>query len=345
MFKKRIQTEAVALPPATIYDQVSWGLMGLFLVAILLLHLLPALLGGLLVCELVRRLVPFLPGKLSHGGARSLAVFIIALSVTSILITLFVSAFVFFNSESGNISLLFEKLAEIIDNSRGNLPDWVWQYIPTTAEELRASATLWLKEHSHALQTAGKNFGMGFLHVIVGFIIGSLLSLHNGETREWGPLATSLFERAKRLSMAFSQIVFAQIRISALNTGITSIYLIFILPAFGIDLPLVKTMIALTFFVGLIPVLGNLISNSIIFLVSLSHSVVIALISLGYLIVIHKLEYFINARIIGGRISAQAWELLMSMLIMESAFGIPGVIAAPIIYAYLKKELSDRGLV
>jgi hypothetical protein len=30
---------------------------------------------------------------------------------------------------------------------------------------------------------------------------------------------------------------------------------------------------------------------------------------------------------------------------METAFGIPGLIAAPIYYAYLKNELADRGLV
>ena len=30
---------------------------------------------------------------------------------------------------------------------------------------------------------------------------------------------------------------------------------------------------------------------------------------------------------------------------MESAFGIAGLIAAPIYYAYLKDELSARGLV
>ena len=59
---------------------------------------------------------------------------------------------------------------------------------------------------------------------------------------------------------------------------------------------------------------------------------------------IHKLEYFLNARIIGSHIQAKAWELLLSMLILESAFGIPGLVAAPIYYAYLKAELSEKGL-
>ena len=30
---------------------------------------------------------------------------------------------------------------------------------------------------------------------------------------------------------------------------------------------------------------------------------------------------------------------------METLFGLPGVVAAPVYYAYLKKELGDQGLV
>jgi predicted PurR-regulated permease PerM len=53
----------------------------------------------------------------------------------------------------------------------------------------------------------------------------------------------------------------------------------------------------------------------------------------------------LNARIIGGQIEARAWELLLAMLAMEAAFGLPGVIAAPIFYAYLKRELVYLRLV
>jgi predicted PurR-regulated permease PerM len=45
------------------------------------------------------------------------------------------------------------------------------------------------------------------------------------------------------------------------------------------------------------------------------------------------------------QINARAWELLGAMLVMEALFGIPGVIAAPVFYAYLKTELSTAGLV
>jgi predicted PurR-regulated permease PerM len=140
-------------------------------------------------------------------------------------------------------------------------------------------------------------------------------------------------------------VVFAQVWISGINATLTAFYLAVALPMLGIHLPFTKTLIVLTFVIGLIPILGNLISNTVIFVVSLSHSLGVAFAALAYLIVIHKLEYFLNARIIGGHIQSKAWELLLSMLILESAFGVAGVIAAPIYYAYLKREFRQKGLV
>jgi predicted PurR-regulated permease PerM len=177
-------------------------------------------------------------------------------------------------------------------------------------------------------------------------VVGSIVSLREVSAIDTHrPLAQALAERCQRLAEAFRRIVFAQVRISALNTGFTVLYLAVVLPLFGVSLPLTKTMIVVTFIAGLLPVVGNLISNSVIFVVSLAHSPTIALTSLAYLVVIHKLEYFLNARIVGSQISARAWELLTAMLVMESAFGLAGLVAAPICYAWLKDELRQRGLI
>jgi predicted PurR-regulated permease PerM len=159
------------------------------------------------------------------------------------------------------------------------------------------------------------------------------------------PLARELVERAARLGDAFRRVVFAQVQISLINTVLTGIYLAVILPILGVNLPFKKTLIVVTFITGLLPVVGNLISNVVIVVVSLSYSLNVAIGSLLFLVVIHKLEYFLNARIVGRRIECRAWELLLAMLAMEAAFGISGVIAAPIYYAYLKDELAERGLV
>ena len=103
-----------------------------------------------------------------------------------------------------------------------------------------------------------------------------------------------------------------------------------------------RQLILFTFVVAHLPVLGNLISNTVIIIVSLSlsQSLLVAMTSLAYLIVIHKPEYFMNARIIGGHIRAR--ELLIAMLVMETVFGIPILIAAPIYYAYMKEKLRAR---
>ncbi|HJV59698.1 MAG TPA: hypothetical protein VJ743_02075, partial [Albitalea sp.] len=71
----------------------------------------------------------------------------------------------------------------------------------------------------------------------------------------------------------------------------------------------------------------------------------LALLSLGYLIAIHKLEYFLNAHIVGERISVPSYELLAAMLVFEAAFGLPGLVAAPIYYAWATRELRRCGAI
>jgi predicted PurR-regulated permease PerM len=135
------------------------------------------------------------------------------------------------------------------------------------------------------------------------------------------------------------------VKISAVNTALTAAYLLAGLPLFGVHLPFGGTLVAVTFLTGLLPVVGNLVSNTIIVVISLGVSPWVALASLAFLVAIHKLEYFVNARIVGGEIRAAAWELLVAMLAFEAAFGVPGLVLAPILYAYVKRELVDRGLI
>src|SRR3569833_3300968 len=88
-------------------------------------------------------------------------------------------------------------------------------------------------------------------------------------------------------------------------------------------------MVAITFLAGLLPVIGNQISNTVLVVVGLSHSLHTAIIALIFLVTVHKLEYFLNAKIKNSQINARAWELLAAMLVMESVFGMPGGGAAP----------------
>ena len=81
------------------------------------------------------------------------------------------------------------------------------------------------------------------------------------------------------------------------------------------------------------------LSNGAIVLLSFAVSVNLAGASLIFLVAIHKLEYFLNARIVGSQVDCKAWELLCVMLLGETLFGVNGVIAAPILYSWAKSEL------
>jgi len=338
-----------AAPPSPVSraDIAAWILAAAALVAILALHLLPALLGGLLVYELVHVLAPRLRiVRVSAGRAKLAAVGVLAAIVVTAVVAGFLGLIAFFRSDAGSLAALLQKMADIVESSRAMLPAWAVQYLPERSDDVKVGLAQWLREHAGELQTAGKEAGRAVTHLLIGMILGALVALREARgDRPVGPLAAALSERAGRIGDAFRRIVFAQVRISALNTVLTALFLAVLLPLLGIKLPLVKTMIAVTFIAGLIPVLGNLISNTVIVIVSLSYSPGAALGALAFLVAIHKLEYFVNARIVGTQIRAAAWELLLAMLVMEAAFGIPGVIAAPIYYAYVKDELASRGLI
>jgi predicted PurR-regulated permease PerM len=332
--------------PAQRIQQASWLLAALALILVLEVHLLPALLAGLLVYELVHLTAPLLERRLSGRRAKQAAVAFFAVLVVGATVLATVLIIAFFRGDSGSLAVLAQKMAEILENSRQSLPAWLVGALPDSVEGIRTAIVQWLREHVAQVQTLGKEAGRVLVHVLVGLVVGALLALRevSGEQARQ-PLAAALTERARRLAEAFRRIVFAQLRISAINTALTALYLVVLLPLLGIHLPLTKTMIAVTFVAGLLPVIGNLISNTVIVIVSLAHSPQVAVGSLAFLVVIHKFEYFLNARIVGARISAKSWELLLAMVTMEAAFGLPGVIAAPVYYAYLKQELIDAGLV
>jgi predicted PurR-regulated permease PerM len=328
-------------------DIAAWAIMGVALAAVLWLHLIAGLLAGLLVFELVQVIASrhHLVG-ISHRWGRIAAVAIVSVVV---IVGLVWGGYVLADlvaDKSENVPALMQKMADIVGSARVYVPPSLQEYVPQNLDDLEHAAALWLRQHAGDLQAVGERFGGVLVHMLVGMIIGALVALTDmTPTRELPVLSRSLEQRVSRLGNSFRRIVSAQIRISLINTVLTAIYLLVLLPLMGIHLPLAKTMLLVTFVVGLLPVIGNLVSNTMIVIVSLSISIYAAIGSLVFLIAIHKLQYFLNARIIGGEINARAWEILVAMMVMDALFGIPGLIAAPIYYAYLKDELSARKLV
>jgi predicted PurR-regulated permease PerM len=334
------------LTPGSLPRHASYLLAALALLLILELHLLPALLAGLLVYALVDVLAPPLQRHLPGARAHWLIVALLSIVVVGTLTLAIFGAVAFLQSERGNPGKVFDMLMPLIDRARGQMPQAVVNYLPDSIDDLRTTAIEWLREHAAQLQVAGKAAARVIVHLLIGMVLGAMVALASARPNgEGGPLVRALTARCTHLINAFHDIVFAQVKISALNTVFTGIFLLVVLPLFGIELPLAKSLVAATFVAGLLPVIGNLISNTLIFVVSLSVSLGVAIAALVFLVVIHKLEYFLNARIVGTQIRARAWELLIAMLFMEAAFGAAGLIAAPIYYACLKRELTDARLI
>ncbi len=330
--------------------QARYAAIGTVLVGLVLclqLGLIGALLGGLLVHELVHTLAPriaFVSGGATR--ARMMSVGLIATLVIGALVALGFGASALLRSEGASPAALLARMADILASSRASLPRWVSDYLPPDADSLSAIIVEWLRTHASDLQHAGRVMGIGLVHILIGMIVGAIICFREAKGGgEPSLLLREGGERMRTLAEAFRGVVFAQVKISAVNTVLTSIYLVGVLPMLGVQLPFAKALIAVTFFCGLLPVIGNLISNTVIVVVSLSVSFLVALGSLAFLVIIHKLEYFLNARIVGGEIKASVWEILCAMIVFEAAFGLPGLVAAPVFYAYGKSELRQLGLI
>ena len=324
--------------------QISYLLAALAVPIVLRFHLLPAVFAGLAVYVLTAKLARRLPARWGSIGHK-LSLAGIILMVILLLLGICLGFWSFLRGHHGMAALL-TAAAETLENLKRNLPLDLAAALPDTVEELREQMTVMLREHGKNISSVGMSGVKTFAHLVLGMVVGGMAVLSRfSDVHKWPPLSANLHARVVALADAFDKVVFAQVKISALNTLLTALYLVVVLPICGIYLPMVTLLILLTFVAGLLPVVGNLISNTTIVLISLGVSPLVGAASLAFLVVIHKLEYFTNARIVGGEVKASAWELLCAMLVMEAVFGVAGMVAAPVVYAWLKAELKAKALV
>jgi len=308
--------------------------------------LLAPLLAGMLVYSIVHVISDKFGKKYDRKYIRLFVVGSIGSVITVGLILLIWWGISFFSSGAGNPEKILQRMADIIESTRGQCPDWLCANLPESTNELRLLASNWLREHAVDAKNAGAEAGQTFVRIIIGMIIGAMISLRmpNNKDRD-GILGKELIKRIDNFYTCFRKIIFAQAKISGINTIATGIYIFVILPSVGIHLPLAKTLVLLTFILGMLPIIGNVMSNTMLVVIAIPFGLPVAISSLVFLIVLHKLEYFLNAKIIGDEIQSRAWELLMAALIMESLFGLPGLVLAPILYSYIKIELKNFKLI
>jgi predicted PurR-regulated permease PerM len=175
--------------------------------------------------------------------------------------------------------------------------------------------------------------------VAVSFFLNSKLDLDEGTHRIRNNLYSltgqEVVLRFQVFYQCFTTVMGAQIIISAINTVLTAIFVT------AVGLPHGIVVVGVTFLCGLLPVIGNILSNTIITAIAFTVSPKMALISLGFLIVIHKLEYFLNSKIIGDRIRNPVWLTLLGLILGEKLMGIPGMILAPVVLNYIKVEATQ----
>jgi predicted PurR-regulated permease PerM len=330
---------------------VAYSVIGTGVLFILVQHLVSAAVAGLALYLILDRVSERFQGRMSRGIVRPLALLVVTTATAAIITAAIALMVTMLRRGAGNVPEMMEQMAEILGSVRlflGGLGSQVIPEVLTDAEDFKLAIMNWLKTHAQTLRAGSLWLGIGLVHMIMGVLLAVLvffrhITQHDEVNR--GPLARHLVEKVDRFAHAFGRIATAQMKISAVNTTLTGIYLLVILPLFGIRIPFGTTLIVITFLCGLIPVLGNLISNTVITILSLGISVGTAVASLTFLVVIHKLEYLINSRIVGGETDSQAWEILLAIIVGEAAFGVGGVVMAPIVYAFIKRELRDRGLV
>lgn len=184
-----------------------------------------------------------------------------------------------------------------------------------------------------------------FVFLLIGLVIAVNLFLHStkrpitknlADTHNfYDAITEEVTRRFASFYNSFALVIGAQLVISIINTSFTAIYVVLS------GLPYPTVIIGITFLCGLLPIIGNIISNTIIIAIAITVSPKLAFASLIFLIVIHKLEYFLNSKIIGDRIKIPMWLTLFGLVIGESVMGIPGIILAPVVIHYIKTESSN----
>jgi predicted PurR-regulated permease PerM len=161
-------------------------------------------------------------------------------------------------------------------------------------------------------------------------------------TRDPNSLMTFIFKFIQMRMMIFyvffRRVMGGQVIIALINTLISSVVI------FVLHLHHPFLMIFVVFFCGLFPVVGNLMSNSVLTINAFAATgmwgtVVCLILLLG----IHKLEYFLNSKIIGGIVHLPMAVSLGALVFCDVLLGIPGLILAIPLVLFVRHEFEHIG--
>jgi len=328
----------------TVFRGASFTLALLALFVILHFGLLPGGLAALAAFALTGALANTRLMKPLGGKARAISAALIIIAPLVALTLAGVEISQFAADAAKNYVAMMDHLVSVAADWRTRLPGALSTHIPQEREALQDWVSHGLQSQAPMLAGMGRSWAHGLLFVVVGIIVGALAAA-SSVVPSTQPLAKALRTRAATLYQSFVKIVVAQFWIAAINTAFTAVFLFGALPLFDISVPYSGWLVLLTFVAGLLPIVGNLLCNAVLTLAGLGVGPHVALACLVFLIAVHKLEYVINAKVVGSRISTAAWELIVAMFVFEAVFGVAGLVAAPLYYAYIKMEMKAFGWV
>lgn len=345
-------------PPGTILSPrtiriASHVLMWLFLLSVMVFRLLPGLLCVCLGFFLTRWLARLLAmQKINSAQAwqnvprwtKNIAAGIMIIAPLGLLGLVIAHSLDYMITTPRQYGDLLNYMASTVLELRKKLPKPLASLLPAESGSIERAVARYLAAQASSLAQTGRIWLLGITHAYVGLIIGALAAVGDKVTQP-GVLVKHLLIRAHLFGATFRQIMAAQLWIALFNTVMLAIFLVFVLPLFGVQIPYTPALITLTMMAGLVPIVGNLVSNVVTTVVGLSVSPIAGAACLGFLILIHKAEYAINAKVVGHSTHIHIWELLAVMFVAEAIFGPAGLVAAPLFYAYLKKELQAVGLI
>jgi predicted PurR-regulated permease PerM len=242
-------------------------------------------------------------------------------------------------------------LPKIADNSIPSAIAWAEEHdlnLPfTDFEGLKAHAMTTIKDQARYLgdfANFARHASTTFVFIIIAIVcavslfFNSRLDLfresHKVPNNLYSVFCDEITARFGEFYRSFSTVIGAQMTISAINTVLTAIFVLVV------HLPYGWVVVGLTFLCGLFPIVGNIVSNTVIVFIGFLVSAKVAIGALVFLVVVHKLEYFLNSKIIGARIRNPIWLTLIGLIIGEKLMGVPGMILSPVVLNYLRVEMS-----
>jgi predicted PurR-regulated permease PerM len=277
---------------------------------------------------------------LKHRGRwAAITLFIVLLAIGAYGLTLFVQA-------------TAEALPSIAERSLPSITQWAASHqivLPFT--DLNSFKEEAQKMAHNEARDIGKfaDFARGATRQFVYLMIGAFVAMglfldpklemdlpvKGRENNMYTLCCDEISKRFARFYVSFDMVMNAQVTISAINAIATGIFMTVL------RLPHMPVAVGVSFICGMIPVVGNILSNIVVVAIGFIVSPAKGIGALAFLVTIHHLGFFLNSKIVGAKIRSPVWLTLVALVLGESLMGVTGMVLSPVVLHYIRMETAD----